>query len=268
MRGAPKATSRPPGRNASAVSSARPAERPLQVQGHDELEADVGAEQRHRAQVRPHERAERRMPRRTSGCGPALDRHEGGEQRDRGQTPPARASRTSAWTSSEHAGGQQHRAGEVVLALGAQRRAILGDVAGDQRQQDRRDGHGEQERQAPVGAVNRPPKTSPKLKPLAPNALKIASALLRDGPSENVVVISESAAGDRERRRGALDEAGGDQQRPSSTSPPAREASVKTASAPNSTRRGRAGRPRGRRAAAGRRGRARRRRRSTAARRW
>ncbi len=42
---------------------------------------------------------------------------------------------------------------------------------------------------------SRPPKTRPKQKPLAPNALKIASALLRDGPSVNVVVIRESAAG-------------------------------------------------------------------------
>jgi hypothetical protein len=44
-------------------------------------------------------------------------------------------------------------------------------------------------------SVSRPPKTSPSEKPVAPVAVKTASALLRAGPSANVVVRIDSPAG-------------------------------------------------------------------------
>ena len=59
----PKATSRPAGRNASAVSERRPAEQRLQVERDDELEADVAAEHASiMAEVRPHQRARAQDP--------------------------------------------------------------------------------------------------------------------------------------------------------------------------------------------------------------
>ena len=84
----------------------------------------------------------------------ALDHDEGGEHEPgRGNSlPRTAASPTRAWTSSEHAHGEQD--GALGGRTGASRRGTGGpcDVARDQEEQDRRDGHGEQERQAPVGA--------------------------------------------------------------------------------------------------------------------
>src|SRR4051794_41910572 len=72
-----------------------------------------------------------------------------------------------------------------------------------------------------LALVRRPPNTRPKLKPLAPKALKIASALLRLGPSVKVVVMSESAAGTVNAPAAPLRERGAVSRRPAGIRPPA-----------------------------------------------
>jgi hypothetical protein len=76
--------------------------------------------------------------------------------------------------------------------------------------------------------VMRPPTTSPREKPLAPNVVKMDSALLRSRPSAKLVVMMEKPVGAVKAaarpftNRVAMRMAG------SSTSPPRRDAAAKT----------------------------------------
>ncbi len=84
-------------------------------------------------------------------------------------------------------------------------------------------------------SVRNPDRTSPREKPLAPQAVKMLSARLRAGPSAKVVVMIESAAGAVKAALMPLMNLAAISRPPSSTSPPSREATAKTASATRKT---------------------------------
>ena len=144
------------------------------------------------------------MPSRTSGCGgAALDDHEGGQQADREREAGDRlgALQPVVGRLDDRAHEQQHARRSAAARpggrSGAWRRGTgrSGDVARDHEQQQRGDrARGAGTSSASRRSVSRPPNTSPNENPLAPNALKIASALLRAGP------FGEGGGDERERR--------------------------------------------------------------------
>ena len=143
------------------------------------------------------------MPSRTSGCARApLDGTKAASSAAASTKPrrasaarPSRRGRLDDGAhQQQHAGGQRHRARDVVAALGVRGRpGRAGCSAGPANSTSAATGTGSRNVQRQPTLVSSPPKISPNEKPLAPNAVKIASALLRAGPSVNVVVMIESA---------------------------------------------------------------------------
>ena len=158
----------------------RPAVERLQVQRHDELEADVGAEHGHHPEVGPHERARAQDPEADERLGrAALDRDEQRQQRplsakraDRLRRGPALVGRLDDGAhEQEHPAGQRQRPGHVEAAAVERRGAVVRDDARPDGEQRERDGTGSRKVQRQPSSVRTPPRTRPREKPLAPLAV-------------------------------------------------------------------------------------------------
>ncbi len=137
----------------------RPAVERLQVQRHDELEADVGPEHGHHAEVGAHQRARAQDPEaheRRSGA--ALDGDEERQQHPAQREGPDRLRGGPALVGGlddgpheqEHPGGQRQRPGHVEAPAVERRGPVVRDHARPDREQRERDRHGKQEGPAPA----------------------------------------------------------------------------------------------------------------------
>ena len=213
MRGAPNATSRPPGRKASAVSSALQPSVPCRYRVAANWKPTYAPNRHIAPRFARTSEPLRKMPRRTSGCGVWRSTMTKAASTTQGEEALPHALFHQGVDEHEHARGEQDGAWEVVLALGTEVRAVLGDVARDQEEQDRRDGHGEQERQAPVGARQQAAEHEAEGEAARAERVEDRERLVAPGTFGERGGDQGERGGDGERRGGALDEARGDQQR-------------------------------------------------------
>ena len=245
----------------------RPAQLVLQVQRHDELEAEVAAEHRHPPRLARTSGPERRIPSRTSGWRVrVLDRDERRQQRrGRGErddrladAQPTSGARTTVRTSSSMPAVMVTAPGRSKAPRARDCGRVLAQQRGASSQDRSANGTGSRNVQRQPISVMRPPRTSPNEKPLAPTRGVDAERLVAGRALGERGRDEREARGRGERRRGALDEARGDEQRRV-----ARQAAEQRRDEEHGERAdqrapaAQAGRPRGRRAAAGRRSRAR-----------
>ncbi len=189
---------------------------------------------------------ERRIPSRTNGCAercsmttnsassaavttkpPTMDAD---PQPDVGAVTTVRTSRSmAALTVSAPGTSYCERPPDTPRSVGIARRPRITSATAS--------GAGTRKVQRQPSSVSSPPSTSPNEKPLAPTVVKMLRARFRAGPSGNVVVMIDNAAGAVNAALAPLMKRAAISSEPSLTRPPRADATVNTLSAIKRVRR-------------------------------